>query len=94
MGKMNLKDEDHKRELSLRLSRLEGQIHGINAMLASDRDCEEILQQLTAARSATNRVTELYLQHMLEDCLSNAELKDEQSRSATMGKLVHMILEQ
>ena len=89
---MNLKDEEKKRELSLRLSRLEGQIHGINAMLCSDRECEEILQQLAAAKSATSRVTEIYLQYMFDVCLSTAELKEGESSSEMMGKLVHMIL--
>ena len=42
--------------LTLRLSRVEGQIRGIARMLGEDRDCAEILQQLTAARRALDEV--------------------------------------
>jgi len=91
---MNLKDENVKRDLCIRLSRLEGQIHGISAMLASERDCEEVLQQLSAAKSATNRVTEIYLQHMLNTCLSTTDDQGGESKSVVMNRLVHMILTQ
>lgn len=91
---MNLKDENIKRELCIRLSRLEGQIHGISTMLNTERDCEEVLQQLSAVKSATNRVTEIYLQHMLDACLTSPEIQGEEAKSVVMNRLVHMILTQ
>jgi DNA-binding FrmR family transcriptional regulator len=41
-----------KRPLLNALSRLEGQIRGIRAMVDDERDCPEIIQQISAARSA------------------------------------------
>jgi DNA-binding FrmR family transcriptional regulator len=91
---MQLENEHTKRELSLRLKRLEGQIRGIEAMVSDERNCEEILQQLTAVKSATDRVTEIYLQRMLEECLAAPELPGDPPKTEVMGRLVHLILAQ
>lgn len=94
---MKLQDESLKRELSLRLKRLEGQVHGIDAMLAEERDCEEILQQLSAVRSAATKVTEIYLQRMLDDCLAapgTSDLASQEAHTSTLNRLVHAVLSQ
>ena len=41
-----------KDELQKRLKRIEGQVRGVQKMLDEDRDCHEIVQQLSAIRSA------------------------------------------
>ena len=46
--------EDKKRLLA-RLARVEGQLRGIQKMIAEDEDCERIAQQLAAARGALNK---------------------------------------
>ena len=46
--------EDKKR-LMARLARVEGQLRGIQKMIAEDEDCERIAQQLAAARGALNK---------------------------------------
>jgi len=44
-----------KKDLLLRLSRLEGQIRGIHDMIVREEDCERVAQQLAAARGALNK---------------------------------------
>jgi len=39
-----------------RLKRIEGQMRGIQKMIKNNRDCESIIMQLAAARSATESV--------------------------------------
>ncbi len=51
-----IRDEDHKRELVLRLRRVEGQLRGIQAMIEAGADCEKVTQQLSAARRALGAV--------------------------------------
>ncbi len=46
--------EDKKRLLA-RLARVEGQIRGIQKMIADDEECEKIAQQIGAARGALNK---------------------------------------
>ena len=50
-----IQDEKHKRELVLRLKRVEGQLRGIQAMLEEGADCERVTQQLSAARRALDK---------------------------------------
>ena len=50
-----IKDRKHKRELVLRLKRIEGQLRGIQAMIESGADCEKVAQQLSASRRALDK---------------------------------------
>ncbi len=47
-------DRDRKRLID-RLARVEGQLRGIQKMIASDKECEQIAQQLAAARGGLDR---------------------------------------
>ena len=50
-----IRDEDHKKELVLRLRRAEGQLRGIQSMIEAGADCEKVTQQLSAARRALDK---------------------------------------
>lgn len=50
-----IRDEKHQRELVLRLKRVEGQLRGIQAMIESGADCEQVTQQLSASRRALDK---------------------------------------
>jgi DNA-binding FrmR family transcriptional regulator len=50
-----IRDEVHKRDLILRLKRVEGQLRGIQAMIDSGADCEAVTQQLSASRRALDK---------------------------------------
>jgi DNA-binding FrmR family transcriptional regulator len=50
-----IRDEGHKKELGLRLKRIEGQLRGIQAMIDKGADCEQVTQQLSAARRALDK---------------------------------------
>lgn len=45
----------HQKQLIARLRRVEGQLRGIQAMIAGDSDCEAVAQQVAAARRALDR---------------------------------------
>ena len=51
----SISDERHKRELVLRLKRIEGQLRGIQAMIEEEGDCEKVAQQLAASRKALDK---------------------------------------
>ena len=51
MGQLRLAEQDRK-DLINRLKRAEGQMRGVQRMIEEERNCEAILQQLTAVRSA------------------------------------------
>ncbi len=84
---MKIQNQDAKEKLIQRLRRVEGQIRGVETMLDEERDCQEILQQLSAIRSAVQGASRIFLQEYASACL--LELDDEnqaESRFATRGK--------
>ena len=50
-----IRDERHKKDLVLRLKRVEGQLRGIQAMIEKGAECELVTQQLSAARRALDK---------------------------------------
>jgi DNA-binding FrmR family transcriptional regulator len=62
-------DEAVSKEILLkRLKRIEGQVRGIERMIEDGRDCESIITQLRAVRSATESVGTLLLRNYVQIC--------------------------
>ena len=87
-----IREEEERRKLMNRLSRVEGQIRGIRNMLENDSYCNDILVQsaaVTAAMNAFNR--ELIASHM-RTCVTRdlREGKDEviEELVSTLQKLM------
>jgi len=55
--------------LKKRLSRIEGQVRGVSKMIESGRDCREVIQQLTAIRSAVQQVSLMVARTYAAGCL-------------------------
>ena len=65
------------RELVIkRLKRIEGQLRGLQKMVADDRDCESIVTQLAAVRSAINSVGALVLNNYIKICAPRGSKTD------------------
>jgi DNA-binding FrmR family transcriptional regulator len=56
-------------EILRRLRRVEGQVQGLQRMLAAGRDCAEIAQQVAAARAALGRIAVDLLASGMEKCV-------------------------
>ena len=48
-------DPEAKKAMDARLARIEGQVRAVRRMIEEDRTCENIAQQLSAARRALDR---------------------------------------
>jgi DNA-binding FrmR family transcriptional regulator len=68
-------DEERKRIIN-RLKRLEGQIRGLQTMIESGKDCEDVLTQIMAAKSALNQVGLHIIGHSMKNCLLNESVTD------------------
>ena len=64
--------EELRRDVEARLNRIEGQVRGVSRMLAEDRPCLEVLQQLASVQSALRGVTKSVLRNYLERCATDA----------------------
>lgn len=71
--------EETVADLTRRLRRAEGQLRGVQQMLAEGRDCRDIAQQLSAATKALQRTGFVLMTAGLTWCVSDPE------RSAAEG---------
>ena len=55
-----------------RLARLEGQMRSIRNMVASGRDCSDVLIQMAAVRAALNQAGRLILEDHMQHCIAEA----------------------
>ncbi len=60
-------------DLTKRLRRVEGQVRGLQAMLAEGRDCREVVTQMTAATKALEQAGFRLVAAGLAYCLANPE---------------------
>ena len=62
-------NEDERKKIINRLRRLEGQIRGLQSMIDSGQECDAVLTQIMAAKSALNQVSLLIIGHAMKRCL-------------------------
>lgn len=62
-----------------RLRKIEGQVRGVEKMVADDRDCESIVIQLAAVRSAIDSVGALVLNNYVKLCYPGDSKVDPQA---------------
>ena len=85
---------DEKDELLKRLRRIEGQTRGIQGMVADDRWCPDILQQIAAVRAALDKVAlglaEGHVQHCMAEGADDPERRHEMTSELmqALGRLV------
>lgn len=60
-------------DLRRRLRRIEGQVHGLEAMLADGRECRDVVTQLSAASKALDQVGFHLIASGLAYCLQNPD---------------------
>lgn len=65
--------EDTVADLTKRLRRAEGQVRGVQQMLAEGRDCRDIVTQLSAVTKALDQAGFLLVAAGLTWCLSDPE---------------------
>ncbi len=59
-------------DLSRRLSKIRGQIEGINKMIDRDEHCLDLIHQCRAVKGAISKVEEIILEAHLKTCLVDA----------------------
>jgi CsoR family transcriptional regulator, copper-sensing transcriptional repressor len=65
-------DDDTKGKAQGRLRRIEGQVQGLQRMIAADAYCVDILLQVSAVQGALEQVQKLLLGRHIESCVADA----------------------
>ncbi len=82
-----------KDQLLTRLRRIEGQVRGVQGMVAEDRYCIDVLTQIAAAQAALDKVALGLLDAHAHHCVTaatDAEQRDEKTDElmAAVGRLM------
>lgn len=83
--------EEEQRKITNRLRRAEGQIRGVQKMIEEEKECIDIITQLSAIRSSIDRVMGMIVAENLKHCLENpSENPTEQAEK--MEQAINMII--
>lgn len=82
---------EYTQELKNRLKRLEGQVRGVIRMMEEEKHCKDVVSQLSAVRSATDRAIGYIVAKNLESCIMESK---EQGKDAedSIQEAVNMII--
>ena len=79
------RSEKEYRDLLNRLSRIEGQVRGVKAMVERDAYCTDILTQVAAINAALNSFNKVLLANHIKTCVMQ-DIKD--GKEETIDELV------
>ena len=71
-----------------RLARIEGQVRGIQKMIGEERDCETILMQVLAARTALERAASEIVGAYVDECMAALSPEEARAKIARTVKLL------
>lgn len=60
---------DYKSDVKNRLRRVEGQVRGVLGMMEQGKNCKDVVTQLSAIRSAVDRVIMYVVGENMEQCI-------------------------
>ena len=86
-------EEKHmsKSKYITRLKRSEGQLRGIQKMIEEERDCMDIMIQLSAVRSSVDKVIELLITENLLECINNPTKNPEEHKERIEKAIQYLI---
>lgn len=68
---------DYSQDMKNRLKRIEGQVRGVLKMMEEDKQCKDVITQLSAIRSAVDRSIGYIVAKNLEVCIREQNEKGE-----------------
>ena len=80
-----------KDSLQNRLRRIEGQVRGVQRMLDEDRECRDIVQQLTAIHAAVQNATTVFISGYAKECLLSDHGDDPSEREKMVDELLDLM---
>jgi Uncharacterized protein conserved in bacteria, COG1937 len=81
--------QDTVENILKRLRRIEGQVRGLQKMVAEGRPCDEVLTQMTATKKAMEAAANLILQEFLNVCA--AEVSEGRIDPKKPGEIANML---
>lgn len=76
---------EYNDQMKNRVRRMEGQLRGILKMMEENKDCKEVITQMSAVRSAVDRTIGVIVSSNLVECVLEAEKNGEKTDELIKG---------
>ena len=83
---------DYNDQMKNRVKRIEGQLRGILKMMEEDKDCKEVITQLSATRSAIDRTIGVIVSSNLVECVQKASEPGQKSMEELVQEAVNLLV--
>jgi DNA-binding FrmR family transcriptional regulator len=83
---------DYNDQMKNRVKRIEGQLRGILKMMEEDKDCKEVITQLSAARTAIDRTIGVVVSSNLIHCVQKANSEGKGNTEELVKEAVNLLV--
>jgi DNA-binding FrmR family transcriptional regulator len=87
---MKIENQETKEQLIKRLKRIEGQVRGLQSMLDDERECREIMQQLSAVSAAVKSTSRTFFHDYAALCLTDIG-EDPESNQDLLSEMMALL---
>jgi DNA-binding FrmR family transcriptional regulator len=77
-------NDETRTRVGKRLARIEGQVRGLQRMVADDRYCADVMTQIASVHEALRAVGRELMRHHLEHCATEAIRSDDPAQADAM----------
>ncbi|ATH61210.1 MULTISPECIES: persulfide-sensing transcriptional repressor CstR [Staphylococcus] len=71
---------DYNKQMVNRINRIQGQLNGVIKMMEEEKDCKDVITQLSASKSSIQRLMGVIISENLIECVKAADDKGESSQ--------------
>lgn len=79
-------------QMKNRVKRIEGQLRGILKMMEENKDCKEVVTQLSAARTAIDRTIGVVVSSNLVECVQRANTAGKEDMEELVKEAVNLLV--
>jgi DNA-binding FrmR family transcriptional regulator len=83
---------EYNDQIKNRVKRLEGQLRGILRMMEENKDCKEVITQLSAVRTAVDRTMGVIVSTNLVECVQKAEENQDAYTEQVIKEAVNLLV--
>lgn len=83
---------DYNDQIKNRVKRIEGQLRGILRLMEEDKDCKDVITQLSAARTAIDRTIGVIVSSNLVECVKKADETNDRSAEELVKEAVNLLV--
>lgn len=83
---------EYNDQIKNRVKRIEGQLRGILKMMEDNKDCKDVITQLSATRTAIDRTIGVIVSSNLINCVQMAESQGDKTMEELVQEAVNLLV--